>query len=376
MAPIIIDADFPGGNIGVDRIAGDDVYLHQERRDSEGWWFYWAFRLRGAAGRTLRFHFTDGKPVGPRGPGISLDGGRSWRWHEGQFDEQSFTLAAPPAAEELFVAFARLYTQEHWRRFVTTLPAGGPWREGQLARTRKGRAVEMLSAGCLDPNPAFRVAVTARHHCCEMMANCVMEGIVAALLAGTDSGDWLRRHVQFLFVPFVDKDGVEDGDQGKNRRPRDHNRDYDGQCVHIETAALRDLLPAWGGSGGVQVALDLHCPWIRGHNNDIVYQVGREDPRIWGEQQRFGALLEGLVGPHGLPYRQSSDLPFGASWNTAANYAGGMSFTRWAAGLPGMRLSTSFEIPYDTAGGAAMTGSRARAFGHDLAAALAAYLRS
>ena len=40
MSKIIIDADFPGGNIEVERIAGDDVYLHQEMRDSSGWWFY------------------------------------------------------------------------------------------------------------------------------------------------------------------------------------------------------------------------------------------------------------------------------------------------------------------------------------------------
>ncbi len=375
MTNIVIDADFPGGNIGVDRIEGDDVYLHQERRDTECWWFYWAFRLRGAAGRLLRFHFTDGKPVGPLGPAISPDGGRSWRWHEGQYDEESFTLALPPAGDELFVAFTMLYTQEHWRRFSATLRPGGPWREERLAVTRKGRTVELLYAGCLDPSPDFKVVVTARHHCCEMIANYVMEGLIAELLGDTLAGEGLRRKVQFLFVPFVDKDGVEDGDQGKNRRPRDHNRDYGGKCVHVETAALRELLPAWGGAGGVAVALDLHCPSIRGHRSEVVYQVGREQPRIWSEQQRFGALLEGLASLDGLPYSQSENLPFGTAWNTGANYSAGMNFTLWAAGLPGMRLATTFEIPYATAGGTEVTAARARAFGRNLAATLAAYLK-
>ena len=42
-------------------------------------------------------------------------------------------------------------------------------------------------------------------------------------------------------VPFVDKDGVEEGDQGKNRAPRDHNRDYAGASMYPETGALREL---------------------------------------------------------------------------------------------------------------------------------------
>ena len=41
-----IDADFPGGNIVLDRIEGDTVLLHQDLRDTEGDWFYWYFRER------------------------------------------------------------------------------------------------------------------------------------------------------------------------------------------------------------------------------------------------------------------------------------------------------------------------------------------
>ncbi len=34
-----IDAEFPGGNIVVDNIKGNDVYLHQDLRDTAGDWF-------------------------------------------------------------------------------------------------------------------------------------------------------------------------------------------------------------------------------------------------------------------------------------------------------------------------------------------------
>ena len=52
------------------------------------------------------------------------------------------------------------------------------------------------------------------------------------MLADNEDGYWFRRNVEVLAIPFMDKDGVEEGDQGKNRKPRDHNRDYIGQSVH------------------------------------------------------------------------------------------------------------------------------------------------
>lgn len=94
-----IDCDFPGGGIIVDSIKGDTVWLHQDLRDTAGNWFYWYFRVRGAAGRKLNFRFTkvygNGVPspedeesvdwgwrpvIGMNGPAVSVDGGRTWRW--------------------------------------------------------------------------------------------------------------------------------------------------------------------------------------------------------------------------------------------------------------------------------------------------------
>jgi hypothetical protein len=178
--------------------------------------------------------------------------------------------------------------------------------------------------------------------------------------------------VEFLIIPFADKDGVEAGDQGKNRAPRDHNRDYDGKSVHRETAALRAYVPKWA-NGRLDVVLDLHCPWIRGPHNECVYQVGSSDTNMWLRQQAFGRLLES-VRPNPLAYRQADDLPHGTSWNTSANYAQGTSFGRWAADLPGERLAGTFEIPYATANGTEVNAQTARQFGAGLAVAIRRYL--
>jgi hypothetical protein len=77
-SPIVVDCDFPGGNIIVEGVEGDTIALRQDIRDTQGNWFYWYFRVRGAAGRTLTFKFTRGNVVGVRGPAVSTDGGRNW----------------------------------------------------------------------------------------------------------------------------------------------------------------------------------------------------------------------------------------------------------------------------------------------------------
>jgi len=121
--------------------------------------------------------------------------------------------------------------------------------------------------------------------------------------------------------------------------------------------------------------LDLHCPWIRGKHNEEIYIVGSSDERIWAEQQRLGKILEDVrQGP--LPYRAADNLPFGTAWNKGTNYSKGKSCSRWAGGLSTVKLATRFEIPYANARGAEVTANTARAFGKDLAHALARYLRS
>jgi len=368
-----IDADYPGGNIVVERIAGDTVHLRPDLRDTQGWWFYWNFRVRGAPGRTLTFQFTGRSPIGVRGPAVSTDRGQSWSWlGAGAVDGSSFAYTFGDDADEVRFCLAMPYQEKNLREFLAEHRSNSSLRVEELCRTAKGRGVERLHAGRLDGDVRFRVLLTARHHACEMMASYVLEGVLAAVLADTDDGYWFRRNAEVLAIPFVDKDGVEEGDQGKNRRPRDHNRDYIGPSVHPSVAALRTFVPNWS-NGRLRAAFDLHCPYIRGEYNEVIYIVGSADESIWQEQRRFGRILEDVQrGP--LVYRVSDNLPFGKAWNTGLNYAAGKSCGRWAGAIDGMRLAASFEIPYANAGGQPVTAEAARAFGRSLAQAIRQYL--
>ena len=377
-AELVIDKNLPAGNLAVASVTNDTVYLQNEMRDTAGWWFQWAFRVTGAEGRTLTFKFTNGSPVGTRGACVSLDKGMTWRYMPDGFTQNQFRYAFTNNAPEVWFAMGMNYTQRDWDRFLEKR-SGSPFLEaGTLTLSRKGRKVEKLRLGCIKSEPRQRVLLTARHHCCEMMASYVLEGIVEGVLADDAHGQWLRENVEFLVIPFVDKDGVEDGDQGKNRKPHDHARDYQGESIYPETSALRRQVPAWS-QDKLAVVFDLHCPWIRGQHNEWVYQVGNplmaSKPEIWARQKAFGQRLE-KVEPNVLSYRQTDDLPFGKAWHTSANYTQGIPLYHWAsATLGSVRLASAFEIPYATANGTEVNATTARQFGRNMATALSAYLQ-
>ena len=267
------------------------------------------------------------------------------------------------------------YQESDWLRFVKGLTDESAFSVHNLCTTKQGRSVEYMLAGCLNPKPLHRAAITCRHHCCEMMASYALAGLIQWVVADSVAeAQWLRNHVQFLIVPFVDKDGVENGDQGKNRHPRDHGRDYEGESLYASTKAIRTLLPSWSG-GQLSAGIDLHCPWIAGPHDEVIYLVGSQDECTAIEQRRFSDILETVRnGP--IPFFAKDFLPFGEAWNTDKNFVGsGVGFSPWAAKLAGGGLGTCIEIPYANAGGVEVNQESARRFGEDLGKAIATYLK-
>lgn len=375
---LAVDCQFPGGNIIVEKIVGNRVELHQDPRDTAGFWFYWNFRVRGAAGRTLTFHFTQGDVIGTRGRAVSTDGGANWTWLGLDTVEKNknntFAYTFPADAREVRFCFAVPYQESNLRALLDRF-AGNPCLKAEPhTKSRKGRTVERLRLGKLDGTPDHRVLLTCRHHSCEMMASWVLEGLLEKVLADTPDGRWLREHVEFLAIPFMDKDGVEEGDQGKNRKPHDHNRDYMGESLYPEVAALRQFVPTWS-QGRLHIAIDLHCPWIRGGDdqpgsNERIVLLEGPSAELAANLRTFGEILEkAQTGP--LAYHTRHNLRFGQSWNTLSEPK---SSSRWTALQPGIWLATSLETPYANVAGQAVTSESARALGHDLTRAIRQFL--
>jgi len=368
--PLALDENFPGGNIIIEDVANGAVRMRQ-RLDGPAEWFYWQCRVQGAQGQRICFTMMGSRAIGTRGPAVSYDDGKTWQWlgHE-VVDGKSFTVDFPTTATSVRLSFGMPYVESHWRRFIAQLQNADRLQAKTLCETPQGRPVEMLELPASNET-RFGVVITCRHHCCEMMTNYTLEGVIHWLL-NTPEGEHLNSHSSFLIVPFVDKDGVENGDQGKNRPPHDHNRDYGGASIYATTRAIRQHVPEWA-RGKRLVGLDLHCPYISGPNNECTYLVGQPEAAIAREQLRFSELLEKHSTSH-LPFHAQDFVPYGEGWNQAENFAQGLSFAHWFTGLPKVLLSTTIELPYATAHGEEVNADTARAFGGDLGKTLAHYL--
>jgi hypothetical protein len=365
-----LDCDFPGGNIIVERIDGDDVFLRQDLRDTEGWWFHWAFRVRGAAGRELTFHFTNGDVLGGMGPAVSVDGGLGWEWAGTggvvrDPEEKGVVFKSRIPAAETYFSFAIPYQGSDLKRFLAR-PSSAPIQTDILCHSQAGRPVQRLVLG--PAQARHRLLFTSRHHSCESLACHVVEGILGQALAPGAEGQWWRENAAIAWIPFMDFDGVEQGDQGKNRRPHDHNRDYVEE-IYPSVKALKAWAPAWG-QGKMKVGFDFHCPYIRGRRDVMAHFVSSPDQANWARILKFSDILEkDLRGT--LPYQTANNLPFGDDWNVMRS---GASCQEWMGTLDGMELATTVEFPYDNVEGVPVTAEAARAFGKDMAGALRKFL--
>src|SRR5262245_13140923 len=135
-AKLEVDAKFPGGNIIVDKIDGDDIHLHQDLRDTSGDWFYWSFRVKGGQDRKLTFHFTKGNPIGVRGPAVSADGGKTWQWLGAQAVRgPSFHYAVPANADDVRFCLAFPYQDHNLRDFLSRFDKNPNLKVESLCKT-------------------------------------------------------------------------------------------------------------------------------------------------------------------------------------------------------------------------------------------------
>lgn len=355
-----IDTDFPGGNLLVASQSASSAVIAPDLRDTPRPWFWWCFRVTEAAGQQLEFEFNCPNVIGARGPAVSLDAGKTWQWL-GRDADQSFHYQAPAEAQELRFAMAPTYLGSDLAAFLDQYREYPLLHQSTLCTSQAGRPVELLRIGA-DEAP-HRVLLTCRHHACESLASYVLEGLMAAALADA-ARQWLRENCQFVIVPFVDKDGVERGDQGKCRQDRDHCVDYFGASRYVETAAIKEQADAWG-AGRWRAALDLHCPWLHGPGHEHIFLVGLADDGASRAQQRFLEILsrsrqgELDIGPDDF-------LPFGEGWNSAPLE----SCIDWLVAGRKIPLASIIEFPYACVHGQTVTAGNARAFGADIARAL------
>lgn len=270
-----IQAEFPGGNVLVSENQGHSVHVAPDLRGDSPW-FYWCFEAIAIQAGRVDFVFPEkvagfkNGAIGFQGPAISLDDGETWNWMGTDNVEGSsfhYDFAAPDQRVRFAVTIP--YVQKELDAFLTNNANNQHLRDFVLTKSRNGRNVELLQIGRPGPDKkAF--LVTARHHATETIASYVLEGFLQEAMSDTPAGEEFRKRYVLFAVPFVDKDGVEEGDQGKNRKPHDHNRDYGENSIYPEVQAIKDL----DKMQNFQFALDFHCPTLVMQDHQVMYFVG------------------------------------------------------------------------------------------------------
>lgn len=347
-----IETNIFGGNFAVEKIENNVIYGHQELRDTDQWWFYWRFRMvELTEGENYRVEFTNGEVVGYWGPAVKFGNGD---WHfigeDHRVSGSCFTFTVPQGCDKAEFAFCIPYDLENWNAFVKKYEGNPLVETGVLCLSEKGRQVPYMRIGKKGNHGTFML--TARHHACESTGNFLMEGIIDHLLHWDNPLIYpvLQRY-EIIVVPFVDLDGVVDGDQGKGRAPHDHNRDYqEGRYATVrkikELAKRTDDL----------IAIDCHSPYKWGGMSDVPYCVRPTKKEValrtaeLGRELRLNCMFQ--KPEDCLIYEQLLDKHIQMDWD--GNFVEGGDALRnhpalacddWMA-ANGARVCVSFETTY------------------------------
>ena len=227
-----------------------------------------------------------------------------------------------------------------------------------LTLSPKGRPIPCVETG--DGNR--KIVLTARHHACESTGSYVLEGVLEELLREPIEG------LGIFCVPFVDYDGVVDGDQGKNRFPHDHNRDYqpEEEAIYPSVAKIRRYVL----EHPVVFGFDFHSPYHCGGVRDTCYIVQKrkeELPRL----NRFGEVLEACMTKKAFSYAHENDYPPDFGWNKSAT----PTFAAFVLEQPSSELAFTLETAYFGTRENMFTQERGVETGRCFAGALRQYVR-
>jgi len=245
-----VSEDFTGGNITVLEITENKVEVRINYRDSAPW-CYWAFNVTGAAGKTIIFNFNE-DAVGYFGAAVSYDL-KKWHWsHPNEYrsdtkERESFTYTFGPDENEVYFAHNMLYNPSNFENvdFMDKFILCNDLDDIPVPMATMGEGEKVI-------------LMTARHHACEAPANYILEGALKELYENPIDG------YRIVTVPFVDMKGVVCGDQGKGRKPHDHNRDYNDNSIYPTVRAIKELLD----KENVKCVFDFHSPCHLGNGND------------------------------------------------------------------------------------------------------------
>lgn len=343
--------NFPGANIDIVEISEKEVLLKTDVRDSMQWWFHWAFAVEDALGE-ITFRFIDDETIGYYGPAVSYDR-VNWNWlgENSRIDGKTFVYEFK-SKKRIYFAFSMLYQVGDFNRFNQGLDKYKCTKQ-TLTISKQGREVPLLKIG--DSNAENHILLSARHHACESTGSYVLEGVIDEFAKNP-----IPNYLVYV-IPFVDIDGVENGDQGKARAPHDHNRDYINSPIYPETKAWME----YSKDLNIKIVIDFHSPGRWAGDNDHICFVKKFGADDWMDE--FSDILELETADSNYRYDKQNNylssryMKEGEEFTSCAGFFGKK---------PGVKMATTAEIPYFGIDDHITTQENMRQFGKAIAISL------
>jgi len=256
--PLVINAEFDGGNICVARIAGDEAWL-EIRKDRQSDFYQWFhFSVSGAKGRAITLHITNcGGSAYPQGwidyqaRYSTADG--DWQCAETGYANGVLTITHTPASDMVYFAYFAPYSLDRHAKLVATTAAKSGVTSRSLGHSLDGQSIDYLMIG----TGTKQLWLYARQHPGETMAEWWMEGAVEWLTDPENPvAHQLLTAATVHLVPNMNPDGSRRGHLRTNAVGVNLNREWANPSVERspEVLFVRNRMD----ETGVDWAMDVH----------------------------------------------------------------------------------------------------------------------
>jgi len=335
------------------------------RRDDSPLSMWWHFALQGTPRDELRLIWEHTNDVlGYSGLGRVVPVYRSDRgWRRVpvgscHYDAPAhrFRFAIPMEGRRVEVAYCYPYGLERAEALLAALQRHPGVRVRTIGESERGRPFRLVEMGHGDTH----VWLTARHHAGEVSGAYVLEGLLQEAVRRPG----LLERITIHAAPVMDVDGVAEGMYGKDRAPRDFNRDYVAAPCRPEVVAL---IGASEAVGRVNIFMDLHAP----APGDGTFMVPVCEPLAsvahWDGVWELARFVEAFAPP-ACPFRVA-DLSRGAmNWSGDLIMQTSTNFFQRRFDALAMTLETSY---HRACNGKLLTPSGWQALGRALLDAIA-----
>ena len=316
-AGLVVDQEMEYGSVGrVFGLSEDTLAFGPGKKEST----WYAFRLRGAKGRTLRFCYLTRGQMGVAVT-VSEDGGRTWGHPNGGawrcFDDPELVFTHTFASDEAIFAASPPVTVAMADEWIDRAAKRFAGRIHDVGTSREGRPLRVLEVG--NPDAPMIYLQAGQHNMMERMGFFM---ITSALEAASGDADLMAR-TRWLVMPLVNVDSysvcTEDGNMN-----RFWGKDAGPPTIRALCRFLRREAERTGGL----VMGDWHCGTVfRGHMLLCETARGYSDPTGYWESLNVS--------------RESGYPEF-----EAAMHAEGLDYTvlnGYARNLAGLRQHGYFE---------------------------------